>query len=146
MHVIGIDANMYYDAAGVDAVAWTELTNVRDVALELEKGEADVSNRAYGGWRAIVGTLKDATVTWDMIYDTDDAGFIAIRGAWFSDTTPFGLAIMDGPIATPGSEGLKIDVEILAFGIPQPMEDAFKVNVRAKPTYSSTDPAWYTAS
>ena len=144
--VIGIDAKLYYDASGVGGSSWVELTNVRDVTLELDKSEVDVSNRAYGGWRAIQGAMKEAVITWDMVYDTTDTGFVAIRTAWFSDTVPFGLCICDGAEATSGTQGLKVDCEILGFGIPQPMEDALKVNVRAKPTYSDTDPAWFTTA
>jgi len=144
-HVVGIDAKMYYDASGVGGSSWSELANVRDVTVSLEKAEIDVSNRAYGGWRANAGALKDATIEWDMIYDTTDAGFTAIRDAWLNDTV-IGLAIMDQNITTVGAQGLHADCEIMSFSQPQPMEDAIKVNVRAKPTYSSTDPSWSTTT
>jgi hypothetical protein len=55
--------------------AWTELTNAKDVTLNLEAGEADVTTRGNNGWRATVPTLKEASVEWEMVWNTADAGF-----------------------------------------------------------------------
>lgn len=54
--------------------------------LNLEKGEADLTTRASGGWRATEGTLKDASVEFEMVWDTEDAGFTAIKDAYFGGT------------------------------------------------------------
>ena len=145
-HVIGLDAKLYYDAAGVGVGTWTELTNVRDVTLNLEKSEADVTTRANNGWRAIAALLKDGSVEWEMVWDSDDAGFTAIKDAYFNGTL-IGLAIMDGVITTPGSQGLQANFEVMNFSRSEPLEDALKVNVTVKPGYSpSTPPAWVTVS
>ena len=65
---LGMEARLYYDAAGMSAdPTWTELTNVRDLTLNLEKGEADLTTRANNGWRATEGTLKDASVEFEMV-------------------------------------------------------------------------------
>ena len=77
---LGLDARLYYGAAGSGAS--TELTNVKDLTLNLEKAEADVMTRANQGWRATVGTLKDASIEFQMVWDTADAGFSAIRQAF----------------------------------------------------------------
>lgn len=45
------------------------------MTLSLETGEADVTTRANSGWRATVGTLKEASVEFEMVWDTADAGF-----------------------------------------------------------------------
>ena len=68
--VIGLEAKLYYDASGMsETPTWTELTNVKDVTLNLEKADADVTTRASGGWRLRRGTLKDARVEWEMQWD-----------------------------------------------------------------------------
>jgi hypothetical protein len=36
-------------------------TNVRDVTLNLETGEADVTTRANSGWKQTFATLKDGS-------------------------------------------------------------------------------------
>jgi len=73
---LGMDARLNFKTGGQGGGgAWTELANVKDVTLSLETGEADVTTRANSGWRATVATLKEATVEFEMVWDTADAGF-----------------------------------------------------------------------
>ena len=104
------------------------------------------TTRANNGWRAMAALLKDGSVEFEMVWDTGDAGFTAIKDAYFNDST-IGLAIMDGDITTPGSQGLQANFEVMNFSRSEPLEDALKVNVTVKPAYSpSTPPAWVTIS
>ncbi|MCK6458214.1 MAG: hypothetical protein L6Q92_17005, partial [Phycisphaerae bacterium] len=65
---LGMDARLNYKTGGQGGGgAWTELANVKDVTLSLETGEADVTTRANSGWRAIVATLKEASVEFEMV-------------------------------------------------------------------------------
>ena len=137
----GMNAKLYYDADGVGGSTWTELTIVKDVSLNLEKAEADVTTRASGGWRQTVTTLKEATIEFEMIWDPADAGFEAIRDAWKGGSL-IGLAVVDGVIETVGTQGLTADCEIISFNKNEPLEEVATVNVTAKPTYSTTAPAW----
>ena len=141
----GMNAKLYYDTAGVGEGTWTELTIVKDVSLNLEKAEADVTTRAAGGWRQTVSTIKEATIEFEMIWDPADAGFEAIRDAWKNGSL-IGLAAMDGAIATVGSQGLTADCEIISFNKNEPLEEVATVNVTAKPTYSTTAPEWLEVS
>jgi hypothetical protein len=136
---LGMEAKLYYGAAG--ATATSELTNVKDVTLNLESGEADVTTRANAGWRATVGTLKTGSVEFEMIWDSDDLGFTAIKDAYFNNT-PIALAILDGP----GGEGLDADFSVTNFTRNEPLEEAITVNVTVKPTYSTRAPDWKAAS
>ena len=81
---LGMDAVLKYGTAGTTAN--TALTSVRNVTLNLEKGEADVTTRGNGGWKATVATLKDASVEFEMVWDTADAGFTAIKNSYFNNT------------------------------------------------------------
>ena len=135
---LGMEARLYYGTAG--ATATTELINVKDVTLNLETGEADVTTRGNQGWRATVATLKSGTVEFEMIWDTGNAGFTAIKNAYFNNTS-IALAILDGP----NGEGLDADFSITNFSRNEPLEEAITVSVTAKPTYSTRAPAWKTA-
>ena len=132
---LGMDAKLYYGVAG--ATATTELSNVKDLTLNLETGEADVTTRANQGWRATVATLKNGSIEFVMIWDTADAGFTAIQNAYFNNT-PIALAILDGE----GGSGLDADFSVVNFSRNEPLEDAITVNVTLKPTYSTRAPAW----
>lgn len=138
---LGMEAKLYYKSGGVGgAGSWNDLTNVRDVTLNLETGEADVTTRANNGWRAIVATLKEASVEFEMVWDTADAGFTAIRTAYFNNAV-IGFRILDGENSGDG-QGLEADFMITNFSRSEPLEEVITVSVTAKPTYSDTPPAW----
>jgi hypothetical protein len=139
-----MDAKLYYKTGGISGGGtWTPLGNTKDVTLNLETGEADVTTRANQGWRATVATLKDGSVEWEMVWDTEDDGFTAVKDAYFGNM-PLALAVMDGDIATPGNQGLHADFSITNFSRSEPLEEAITVSVTAKPTYSDTAAAWVT--
>ena len=135
---LGMEAKLYFKSGGqAGGGAWTELTNTRDVTLNLETGEADVTTRANAGWRATVATLKDASVEFEMVWDTADAGFTAIKDAYLTNA-PIGLQVLDGP----GGQGLQADFMITNFSRSEALEEAISVSVTAKVTYSATAPTW----
>ena len=135
---LGMEAVLKYKAGGqAGGGSWTALGNVKDVTLNLETGEADVTTRANAGWRATVGTLKEASVEFEMVWDTADPGFTAIKNAFF-DNDPIGLQILDGT----SGQGLQADFSITNFSRSEALEEAITVSVTAKVTYSATAPSW----
>lgn len=133
---LGLDCKLYYSATA-GATATTELTNVKDLSLSITKGEADVTTRAAQGWKMSVGTLKEAEVTFDMVWDTTDTGFTAISTAFFSNA-PIALAILDGDDGT----GMDADFSIVEFSRNENLEEAVTVSVKAKPTLVTRAPVW----
>ncbi len=140
---LGMDAKLYRNTGDYALPVWVEVSNVKDVTLNLEKGEADVTTRANQGWRATVGTLKDASIEFQMVWDTVDAGFDAIRQAFFNNT-PLEFAVMDGDITDPDSEGLRATFDIFNFTRNEALEEAILVDVSIKPTYADNAPEWIT--
>ena len=138
---LGMEARLYRNSASYATPTWVEVTNVKDVTLNLEKGEADVTTRANNGWRATVGTLKDASVEFQMVWDTADAGFTEIQQAFFGNT-PIEFAIMSGDITDPESEGLRATCDIFSFTRNEALEEAIMVDVSIKPTYADNAPEW----
>ena len=135
---LGMDAVLNFKSGGVGgAGSWTELANVKDVTLSLETGEADITTRANSGWRATVGTLKEASVEFEMVWDTADAGFTAIKDAFFNNTE-IGLQVLDGA----SGSGLEADFSITNFSRSEQLEEALTVSVTAKVTYAGTAPTW----
>lgn len=135
---LGMEAKLYYKVGGQGGGGnWTELSNARDVTLNLEKGEADLTTRANSGWRATVGTLKEASVEFEMVWDTADAGFTAIKNAYFNNEM-IGLRVLDGA----AGQGLQADFDVTSFTRNEPLEEGITVNVTVKVTYSATPPSW----
>lgn len=150
---IGLEGKIYRQTSGTRA-AWPgtgaapnldEVPNVRDVTLNFTKTEADVTTRGGNGWRQIVAALKDATLEFEMVYDTADADFTALQTAFFANTV-IAMAILDGGSATVGTQGLWADFMIVGFEKSQPLEGAMTVRVSARPTYSAVAPAWITVA
>lgn len=145
-HKLGMECKFYRcaslidDASNTPALAtWVEVTNVRDLTLNLETGEADITTRANSGWRATAATLKDGSIEFEMLWDTDDAGFSAIQDAW-SGSSEIALAAMDADIETAGSEGLAGNFVVTNFSRSEPLEEGVMVSVTVKP---SSDTEWY---
>ena len=75
--VLGLDAKLFRGTAGTQAA--TEVTNVKDLTLNMETGEADVTTRATRGWKATAATLKEASLEFNILYDPADADFTAFQ-------------------------------------------------------------------
>jgi len=132
--VLGLDAKLLRGTVG--ATGATEVKNVKDLTLNLESGEADVTTRATAGWKVSVATLKEASLEFGILYDTEDADFTALQTAYF-DNTPIALFVTDGD-----GHGLDADWSITGFSVEQPLEEALTVSITAKPTASTRAPVW----
>jgi hypothetical protein len=142
---LGMDAKLYRNTGSYGSPVWNEVKNVKDVTLNLEAGEADVTTRGNAGWRANIATLKDASLEFEMVWDTADDDFTAIRTAFLTNAA-IEFAVLDGPVATSGSQGLRASMAITNFSRAEPLEEAIKVSVTAKPTYATNPPEWMTAA
>lgn len=139
----GLDCKLYYSSTGIDSPSWTELTAARDVTLNLESDEGDFTNRGSGGWKVTEPGLKDASIDFDLVYDTADAGFSAIKSAYFAGTL-LGIAVMDGNIGITDVQGLWADCKVFSFSINENLGDGVTVSVSIKPAYSTNTTQWIT--
>lgn len=139
--LLGLDAVLYRNDGTYEAPDLVSVDNCRDLTLNLEKGEADVTTRGNNGWRATLGTLKDGSLEFEMVWDTADANFTAIRSAWFSNT-PIEFFVLSASVDAPESEGLRATFAVLSFTKSEPLEEAQTVSVTIKPTYSAHPPEW----
>ena len=113
---LGLDAKLFRNTGTYAAPTWNEIKNVKDVTLNLEAGEADVTTRGNNGWRATVATLKDGSIEFEMVWDSTDDDFTAIRDA-FLNKTALEMAVMDGDVLTAGSQGLRASFMVTGFNI-----------------------------
>lgn len=139
---LGMEAKLYYAASPLSdantpaAATWLEMGNTRDLTLNLETGEADVTTRANNGWRATAATLKDGSIEFEMVWDPADAAFTAIKDAWLS-AGEIAMAAMDGPVSGEGSsgnQGLASNFTVTNFSRSEPLEEAITVSVTLKPS------------
>lgn|SRR5262245_16437186 len=141
---LGLDAKLYRNTGSFASPTWNEVINVKDLTLNLEAGEADVTTRGNNGWRATVATLKDGSIEFEMVWDTEDLDFAAIRDT-FLNRASMEFAVMDGGIAVSGSQGLRATCMVTNFSRNESLEEAITVSVTVKPTYSVNAPVWMVA-
>lgn len=127
---LGAKAKLYYGEAGVALSNLTELDNVKDVTVNMDKGSADTTTRANQGFRSETPTLKEVQIECEIQFKINDAAYSALRNAWLNDT-PLRLAALTGDRATTGSEGPMGDFGIKTFNRSEPLEDTIKVSVTA---------------
>lgn len=139
---VGFEGFLYYDEEGAGGTpTWLHVPNVQDLSLPLEADEAEVSTRGGGGWKQYLQGLKDASIEWSMVWDPEDTAVQAFLTAFLSGGV-IGLAVMDGPVANVGSEGLWLDVVITGFNKDEALSEGQTVAITAKPAYSATAPQW----
>ena len=140
---LGMEAKLYRNTGTYALPTWVEMMNVKDLTLNLEASEADVTTRGNAGWRATIAALKDGSIEFEMVWDTADADFTAIQLAFFGNTE-IEFAVMDGDVASSGSQGLRATMAITNFSRSEALEEAIGVSVTAKPTYAENAPEWMT--
>lgn len=152
--LLGKDAHCYYATSratwgslgtdgftheGAAPAGLTELTNIKDLGMPINKDQADVTTRANNGWKATLPTLKDAEITFDMVYDTSDAGMVQLQKSFFTDSN-IAIAVLDGAKATVGTRGFWMDCQVTKFEKQEPLDGAQMVSVALKPGYSAVAP------
>ncbi len=142
---LGSQAKLYRNTGTYDTPVWAEMPNVKDLTLNLETGEADATTRGNSGWKATMATLKDGSVDFDAIWDSDDEGFTDLREAYFANGT-IEMAVMDGDITVTGSEGLRATMSVTNFTRNEKLEEAITASVTIKPAYSAHAPIWMVIS
>ena len=131
-YVLGMNAGLYQGAAGVtDPATMTEVDNVRDVTLNLEAGEADITTRGNSGWRATAPTLRECSVEFQMVWRPGDTVFDAIKAAFLAAGT-VALAVLDQKATVSGAQGPLGDFAITNFSRNESLEEAIVADVTAK--------------
>ena len=145
-HVLSENAKLYRNSGSYGSPTWVEIDNVKDLTLNLDKDETDVTTRGSGGFKEFVDGMIDASIDWGMLWDTADANFTAIRTAFFAKTN-IEFLILDGDEATAGSQGLRVTCMIKAFTRNETLGEALMVDVTIRPAKNANSPpAWYTAT
>lgn len=142
---LGMNAKLYRNTGSYAAPVWAEMPNVKDLTLNLETGEADVTTRGNAGWRATLATLREGSIEFDAVWDAEDEGFSALRQAYFGNGT-VEVAAMDGDITTAGSEGLRATMSVTNFSRNEPLEEAITASITLKPAYAVNPPEWMVVS
>lgn len=149
---LGLNAKLYigtsYAAATIpsEPAGWVEMSNVKDVVLDLTKSTADVTTRANNGFVAVIGTLKDATLKFSSVFVDSDTTLGVLIAAFMANTQVWGQ-VMDKAKAVAGttSTGLRAFFEIVGFTRNEQLTEAIMLDFSLRPAFNlSNPPIWYT--
>jgi len=138
--VLGKDCKLYHSetltATPTGAEDWSEIDNAKDVNLQLDNGEADISTRG-STWKATAATLKEASIETELLWKPSDPAFAAVLDAWLNNKE-IAVAAMSGGMAVSGSQGLAGNCVVTSFKRNEPLEEAVTVSVTLKPSSFTT--------
>lgn len=138
--MLGLNARLYRNTGSFGTPTWTLVSNVSDLNANDSMEEADASTRADGGFAVSEPTLRGLELSFGMINKPGDADVTAFLAA-YAARTALDLAVMDGPIATVGSKGVRARYKVHQFPRAQELRDVQKFDVMLKPCVDANPPA-----
>jgi len=142
--VLGLNAQLYLSAGGSGGYSsGTLVNNCKDLTLKLEKNTADVTTRGNNGWRAKVAVLRDATISFKMIWDNTDPSLSIVMTSFMANSAPANT--VEAAALDPDGFGLEATMVVTGFTRNEPLEQALDVDVEMTITYDpSHPPQWLT--
>jgi len=137
--VTGLNCKLYRNTGTYGSPTWNELPNVRDVTLNQTSDTADASKRA-SSYKLNVTTLKDLSVNFEMVYVVSDDDWTTLKTAFYAGTA-IEFAIVNGPIATSGTLGVRGTFQVKDFTISQGLNDVEKASVVLSLTEAANAPS-----
>lgn len=127
---LGNEGRIYYNTAAnaVKGSSGNLIQTVRDVDMKLSASEVDKTSRKSGGWRGKRSGLREWGVSFDMIRDSADSAWIALRTAFLTGQ-PIGLSVLDGAYNAAGAEGLHGACFVTEFTNGEPLDDVMTSSV-----------------
>lgn len=131
----GHDFYLYIgEAADGGAEALQLIDQVEDVNVTgLEYALAELKRRK-SRWNLKVVTTLSAAITFKLWHKLSPDKFDFLRSAFF-EQTPLEVWVLNGPIAEPGTEGLKLICQLSQFPWNQPLEEISNHDCQLDPTY-----------
>lgn len=142
---LGLEAVLYRNTGTYNVPVLVKVDNCKDLTLNLEKNDSDVTTRGNNGWRAKVGVLKDGTVDFSMVWNTSDTNFQAIKDAFLASSVASAsieFFVLSADADETDSEGLRATFMVTKFTKNEALEEAQMVDVSITPTYATHAPEW----
>lgn len=133
---LSINAKLYRNTGTFAMPVWVEVSNVQDLELSDDMTEFDASVRGGGGFSEAEPTLRNIELTFNMRNIVEDTHMIALRTA-YATRANVDLQVLDGPIATVGTHGIRARFKVFEFGKPQPLADGQMLNLRLRPAVNA---------
>lgn len=141
---LGANCRIYRNTATWGTPTWELMKRIKDVTLNIEPTETDVSTRD-SIFELAAGAMIGASVDFQIQFDdeaTAKSQRTALRTAALN-RTPIELLVLDGAVDVVGSEGLRADWAVLKFTRNEALKEAVVYDVSIKPTLTDNAPTWF---
>lgn len=140
--VFGVNCKLYRNDGDYETPDWQLVPGVKDLKLPLAASEADVTTRLNAGYKASEPVMVDTGVEFEMPWDPADADLSEFEDAFFARTA-LEMLVLDGPLETLGSQGLRATMKVFDFSRDESLENAAMVTIKMKPCLAANAPSWY---
>ena len=131
---IGHAARLFGGTAGTTPS--TEIAHAKDVEVSVDIDTVDGTDRSNNGWKDNLPDLKDATLSFVLVYDSADTNYSAIKSAAMSGT-PYAFKPSNG-----NGGGLDADRTFNKFKENQKNGEVINAEVEAVIYCSNRNPSW----
>lgn len=146
---VGHKMKFYRNGGTHAAPAWVEIAEIGDLSIpDLAMGMAELKRRANDWTKNLATLMQSFGVEFRLIHGLGASMFTLLQTDFFAGTARE-YAVMNGAIATTGSQGLRLQAHLEQFPWDQNLEDVSGHDVVLKVAYmeesgSELDPDWYT--
>lgn len=119
-----LDCELNVNSATYASPTWVTANNVKDVNISDSRAEGDSSVRGFE-MSSVTPGQRTVQITFDMKHDPSDTAQAALKTA-FKNRTVVGLLCTDGPHATTGTKGFRVDVYVTGFTQNEGLADGAK--------------------
>jgi len=131
----GFECVLYYNSGTNASPTWVAMPMVRNLSMPKSYTAIDISTRASDDKLYFAGQ-SDISISFDYLYRKGTADTVYTFLQTISDArTATQFAVADGPIATVGTEYLKIYCQVFKLDVKQDLDDVMKIDVELKPTF-----------
>lgn len=131
---LGLAARLYRNTGNYGTPVWNIVNQLKDLTLNMQDGEVDVSCRA-GAYKLSAQGLREFSLEFDYIYDNADDDCLAMLAA-FGNKTNLEVAVLDASLAASG-KGWRMVCAVMVANKDENLEDKQTLHFTLKPTLES---------
>lgn len=142
--VLGKDFKAYYNTGTFGTPVWTELTNISGLKTNMDIQQVSARTRASGAYMQSAATGLDFSISWKMLWNLADTGFMALHAAAIA-LTEKDMIFLDGSATSGSHQGPRISANFGKFSRDEDENNISFVDVECKGGYAFA-PSWFTGA
>lgn len=139
--VLGKDFKAYYNSASFATPTWVELTKISGLKTNMDIQQVSARTRASGAYMQSAATGLDFSISWKMLWDTSDTGFMALHAAAIA-LAEKDMIFLDGAQTSGAHQGPRISASFGKFSRDEDENNISFVDIECKGGFTFT-PVWF---